>query len=112
VDLGRGLACKGRCEDQVRALISLVDRSRAAGARSAVVIKRNISTLFVTATFTAVIGSFLLGWGVFRDFELFTTGLGTIFLIYGGLLLLRAWRTQKDDEPKAVASPPLLPPAA
>jgi len=110
VDLGRGLACRDRCEEDVRTLIRLIDNSARAGARSTEFIRRNALSLYGTAAFTLAMGAFILGFGVYRNFELFGTGLGTLFIIFGAFLYLRARRMAQIYPEKMPGQPPVLDP--
>jgi hypothetical protein len=110
VDLGRGLACKGRCEEDVRAIIHLIGSNAKIAARPHEHAKKNSFILYGTAAFMFAMGMFILGFGVFRDYELFETGLGTIFMVYGAFLFICAHRAAQTCSGKTHSQPPVLAP--
>lgn len=79
VDLGGGLACLGRCEDRVRALIRLMD----AQIRISPIAAQG-SNLFATAGMLFAIGAIFLGWGLWCGPGYgFVVALGAVFLAMG-----------------------------
>jgi len=97
VDLGRGLACAGRCEAGVRALIASLDQSmRIQGLSGSMV--QGARTLWVGLSWVALgVGVFVIGFGLslphFRSIAL----LGIPFLAIG-LLTLRVTRRVRRGE--------------
>jgi hypothetical protein len=97
VDLGRGLACAGRCEEGVRALIASLDQSmRIQGLSGSMV--QGARTLWVGLSWVALgVGVFVIGFGLslphFRSIAL----LGIPFLAIG-LLTLRVTRRVRRGE--------------
>jgi hypothetical protein len=87
VDLGRGLACAGRCEDAARALIASLDQSlRIQGLGAGMV--QGARTLWVGLGWVALaVGVFVVLFGAslpqFRSIAL----LGIPFLVIGALTL-------------------------
>ena len=92
VDLGKGLACKGRCEEDVKALIGFVERNIAASVRADEILRRSAGTSIWSSVFSVITGSFFVGFGIYNGVETFTTGMGAIFVIYGIASLLRSRR--------------------
>jgi hypothetical protein len=97
VDLGDGLACKGRCEEKAKALIQFIDESVKRSALNRQIIDSAKSNRFISAIFPMVMGLFFLGFGgyiafttSFDAFNLFLPGLGTLFLAFGLFSLYRA----------------------
>jgi hypothetical protein len=98
VDLGRGLACAGRCEDGVRALIASLDQSLRIQNLSGNMV-HGARTLWVGLTWVALaVGVFVIWLGRslphFRSVAL----LGVPFLAIG-LLTLRVTRRVRRSEP-------------
>jgi hypothetical protein len=97
VDLGRGLACAGRCEEAARALIASLDQSmRIQGLSGSMV--HGAHTLWVGLTWVALgVGVLVIGFGLslphFRSIAL----LGIPFLAIG-LLTLRVTRRVRRGE--------------
>jgi len=95
VDLGRGLACAGRCEEAARALIASLDQSiRIQGLSGGMV--HAARTLWVGLGWVALgVGAFVSIWGLslphFREIAL----LGIPFLVIGVLTLRMAWRARR-----------------
>ena len=89
VDLERGLACRGRCEADVRALIDLVDRSLAQLDRSAKLlgsargIYRGLGGFLIVMAL--VFGGFHFVWD---DGGGFLAIVAAAFLVFGVLLLV------------------------
>jgi len=97
VDLERGLACPGRCEEAARALIASLDQSiRIQGLSGSMV--QGARTLWVGLSWVALgVGVFVIGFGLslphFRSIAL----LGIPFLAIG-LLTLRVTRRVRRGE--------------
>ncbi len=97
VDLGRGLACAGRCEEAARALIASLDQSlRIQGLSSGMV--QGARTLWVGISWVALaVGVFVIGFGLslpsFRSIAL----LGIPFLAIGALTLRVVRRVRRGE---------------
>jgi hypothetical protein len=104
VDLGRGLACAGRCEEPARALIASLEQSlRIQGFSGGMV--HAARTLWVGLAWVSLaVGVFVCLWGAtlprFREIAL----LGLPFLGIG-LLTLRAVRRARPAEDGSTSSP-------
>ena len=84
VDLGKGLACKGHCEEDVRALIALIDSNLSMRATS--------QTLILGSGRAGILGSlfiFLMGAMFFVSGIMMKEGRGQFPLIMGSLFI--AW---------------------
>jgi len=91
-DMGKGLACKGRCEDDVKALIALIDRNIASYSATSQILKRGSNTGYGSATFLTVMGLIFTLTGV-RESEMgFTLYLGIGFLAYGVWNFVRVYK--------------------
>ena len=99
VDLTKGLACRGRCEADVQALIAMIDRSIKLSPTTSKLIESGRSTRSTTATFNLVMGVIFVAWG-FQDIERFSfiTILGVCFLAFGGYSFLQARRLARDKQ--------------
>ena len=97
VDLGRGLACAGRCEEAARALIASLDQSlRIQGLSGSMV--QGARTLWVGISWVALgVGVFVIGFGLslpqFRVIAL----LGIPFLALGFLTLRVVRRVRRGE---------------
>ena len=97
VDLGRGLACAGRCEEGVRALIASLDQSmRIQGLSGSMV--QGARTLWVGLSWVALgVGVFVIGFGLSLPHFQSIALLGIPFLAIG-LLTLRVTRRVRRGE--------------
>jgi hypothetical protein len=66
VDLRKGLACKGRCEEDVKALIGLVERNIAASVRADEILRRSAGTSIWSSVFSVITGAFFVGFGILK----------------------------------------------
>ena len=98
----KGLACKSRCEEDVEALIAMVDRSTKISATSASIVRSNWVSVLVSAVFLLI-----LGVGFFyetRGREGFDLGrfLAVSFSGYGCYLIYRAIKIRAAASEKPV----------
>src|SRR5689334_7530095 len=91
VDLGKGLACRGHCEDHVSALIALVDCNIRLSPHAERMLNSARRIRSSAATFNLVMGIVFVAWGL-RDREPFSfiTILGACFLAYGVFAIFQA----------------------
>lgn len=84
VDLNKGLACRGRCEEDVRALIEIIDRSMKLEPTTTGLIQAGGSARLAGALFFLACGAIFLIFGLMsgREFD-FATVLGGCFIAYG-----------------------------
>jgi len=108
VDLGKGLACRGRCEADVVAVIQLVDQNvRWTGEMQSImnrnrsVVKQARSTRFATGVYSSLAGVIfiILGAADMARFA-FIFALGAVSLVYGIFLLSRPCPKDKPPENK------------
>ena len=99
VDLGKGLACRGRCEDDVRTLIGLIDRNIALAPQTARLVESGRRTRSSAAMFNLITGAIFVAWGI-SDLDRFSflAILGGCFLAYGIFRLLQARRFAKERQ--------------
>ena len=89
VDLGKGLACRGRCEADVHAIISLVDRNIQLQPTTTRLIQAGNSARVAGSLFFLVTGVVFLVFGLTSEREMtFVTILGVCFLAYGLFVFL------------------------
>ena len=92
VDLGKGLACRDRCEDDVAALILLVENNTRITATTPAILRTNRQTYLWSAVFFIVMGGLFLGWGLFGEPQmLFIAIMGGVFMAYGFFTLVRVF---------------------
>jgi len=107
VDLGKGLACRGRCEADVAAVIQLVeqnvgfmDDTKRIMERNKSVLKHTSSTHYLNGlflTFTGAIFTFIGLADMDRLKSVFA--LGVAFLVFGVFWILHARRFPRDKRP-------------
>jgi len=98
-DVGKGLACRGHCEDDVRAVITLIDRNIKLSPKTAQILESSRKVRSSAATFNLVIGVIFIAWGL-SDMERFSfiVILGACFFIFGVFGLLQARKAAKERE--------------
>jgi hypothetical protein len=99
VDLGKGLACRGHCEDDVKALIALIDRNIMLSPHTARLLESGRRFRWGSALFSVITGVIFLAWGI-RDMDRFSliAVLGVCFLLYGAYGLFQARRIAKERQ--------------
>ena len=91
VDLAKGLACRGRCEEDVRAVIQLVERNIKMEPTSSRIIQASGSARLATSLFCLVSGAAFLTFGLREGLD-FATIIGGCLIAYG---LYTVWWSQK-----------------
>lgn len=93
VDLGQGLACRGRCEETVRGLIALIAgnlKARAVGSQLVLGYRRNV---IYAGAFLVAVGSLILSWGALAPKPIWVVVMfGALFLVYGAFQIARGAR--------------------
>ena len=99
VDLGKGLACKARCEENAQEMIDLIDSNIRRSAFSEQVLTATRQNRYFNSVYMLVLGIVLLGfaayaalWSGFNLIALYTGVFGTVFLIFGLIALRNAIR--------------------
>lgn len=105
VDMGKGLACRDRCEKDVSNVISLIDQNIHFSPVGKTVMGNVRKNTYVQASFLLAAGVvfFLTGLGTGRVAEL-PGLLGMVFLIYGCYVLWRGLRLPRQGEDPNQAS--------
>ncbi len=89
VDLTKGLACRGHCEEDTRALIQLIDHNIKMQPTASRLIQAGGSARMAGSLFFLASGAVFLIYGLTSERELtFITILGVCFLAYGLFHLL------------------------
>ncbi len=96
-DLEFGLACTGRCEDQVRRLNQLVERNMRIAPVSEQLIGAQPRSYLAAAAFSITAGSIFVAMGLSLDdtARLGVVGIGVLAIIGGVFQGLRAWRLKR-----------------
>jgi hypothetical protein len=98
VDLGKGLACSGRCEAQVRALIALIDQNAETAGKTVRLLRSARQTHFWTAALYIALGAGFASWGLLSEEMLgFAVVLGGLFLVYGLFSITSALRLPRFE---------------
>lgn len=97
VDLGKGLACKNRCEDDVRGLIALIDNNVALRATSKQLIEGSGRAGIISSIFYLLVGATFLTTGlIFWDrISIFPIVLGALFVVWSLFSLFRSRAIQR-----------------
>lgn len=92
VDLGRGLACRDRCEIEVRRLYDLRDFSFAQPSVQKKVLDRTGQQTRMAGIFNIVLGAIFILFDVIGGAVGFLTVLGACFFVFGCFSLARSFR--------------------
>jgi|SRR5579859_2037959 len=103
VDLGKGLACRGRCEEDVRALIQLIDHNIKLSPASSRLLQAGGSARIAGSLFFLACGLVFLIFGLSDNQRFsFAAVLGGCMIAYGLFTLWWAKRVSEPNEkPKA-----------
>ena len=82
VDLGKGLACKGKCEKDVVAMIGLIERNIQLSPASEQLVKTARSNRYLSPIYQTVFGLFFIG---IATNQFFTSGLDQLTIFLGGI---------------------------
>src|SRR5438093_7301260 len=98
-DIGKGLACRGRCEEDVRALVALIDRNIQLSPQTTRLLESGRKTRSSAAIFNLITGAVFIAWGL-TDMERFSfiAILGGCFLAYGLFGFFEARRLAKERQ--------------
>mgnify|MGYP001335253959 FL=1 len=97
-EVGNGIACKDRCEEEAEKLNRLVQQSHSLGARS-IKLTNSVSILSVELL-NVVLGIIFGGLGIYQGSR-FMQLLGGVFLLFGAAGLLRIWKASRPDKKEA-----------
>ncbi|HEX4140249.1 MAG TPA: hypothetical protein VHY09_07870 [Candidatus Methylacidiphilales bacterium] len=104
LDFGTGLACRGRCEEQAKAISDLISQNVAQASVSKQILASAWKNRFLNAAFYLVFGFMFAGFGVYRfaisGFEepvVFFGFMGVGFLVFGFIIL---WRVLNMPRPQ------------
>lgn len=93
VDVGKALACRGHCEEDVRTFVAFIHRSNQFSPQSPEkIIASARKGRFASAIFLLVMGVIITAWGFSNQKLTVMAALGLCFLIYGAFVL---WQTRK-----------------
>jgi hypothetical protein len=92
IDLVKGLACRGRCETDAKAVIALIDSNINISPVTTSMVQVGKSARVGAAVFMFVCGLIFMGLGLFVDRLGFIAALGGCFMAYGIFLFWSASR--------------------
>ena len=97
VDLGKGLACKNRCEEDVSSLIALIDNNVAMRATSQKLILGSGRAGIVSSLFFLLMGTTFLVSGIvlWERRGLFPVVMGVLFIAWSLFGLFRSYSIQR-----------------
>ena len=102
VDLGKGLACRDRCEEDVRALMELVDRNIKLSSQTASLMDTTRKVRSSGAFSNLVFGTAFMAWGLSNPARFsFVILLGACFLALGAFGLFQARSKPARESPKS-----------
>ncbi len=99
VDLGKGLACRGRCEEDVRAVTALIERNIKLSPKTEQLIETGRKVRLGGAVFLLLCGLVFTGWSLLsgEGFS-FMMILGCCFLVYGGYGILQERKAARRSQ--------------
>jgi hypothetical protein len=100
VDLGKGLACRNHCEEDVRTLIAMIERSVKMSPQTASILESGRKIRSGAAVFNLVIGAVFFLWGLSDTRFSFIMILGVCFLVFGTFGLIQARKPTKHNQEK------------
>jgi len=95
--MDRGLACRDRCEPEVRRLLDLRDFSLAQPSMQKQILGRSHKSYLRSGLFFVLMGAAWFCWGYFHLADPFILVLGIIFAVYGAWHLI-ASRARTNQE--------------
>src|SRR5687768_7586700 len=105
VDLGKGLACRGTCENDVRQLLQLIAANVRMSPVSTHALRGHATTLLAGAWVSIVTGTLFAVWSIRRDPPvLVLTGIGVVLVLWGVVQTVQALRIRsagRDSTPAA-----------
>jgi hypothetical protein len=99
-DVGRGLACAGQCEDDVRRLNHLVERNMRMAPVNEQIVGRHPRTVLVAATFAVAAGIIFMfvGFALRGAGHVGIVSIGVLVFLFGVWQLVLGWRLKKTAE--------------
>src|SRR5437879_5317744 len=82
-EVEKGIACKNRCEEDVRQLAQLIDQNARYQPASAFLLSRARRTRVAAALFYCAVGLACVSWGFVHSYIHFISLLGLLFIAYG-----------------------------
>jgi hypothetical protein len=101
-DVGKGIACKNRCEDDARGLVALADAAIRQQPANEFIVARMRRNRLVTAIFYLLLGGGFVVTGILYPYVRFGAYLGAVFVVFGIYTLTQLPnRPNKSLEPTA-----------
>jgi hypothetical protein len=95
VDLGKGLACRGRCEDDAQAVIKLIDQNIKISDRAATLLDARKGAGGGASTINLITGAIFVVWGITDPERLmFLIILGVCFIGFGAFSFFKSRRCE------------------
>ena len=99
VDLGKGLACHGRCEEDAKAVIALIDQNIKMSPKAVKLLDVGRRARTGTATFNFVMGAIFVLWGLSdTDRFMFLIIIGVWFLGFGAFSIIQCRRVEREKQ--------------
>ncbi len=92
VDLDKGLACRGHCEEDVQNLIRLIQNNLRLSPVSSSLIRAGRRGGMLAAGFSLTMGIMFVVWGLYNSRLFFFIAMGALFIVYGLLQMVRISR--------------------
>jgi hypothetical protein len=96
VDLGKGLACRNKCEEDVAALIALIDNNVAMRATTQKIIQGSGRAGMIGSVLYLLMGGVFLVTGIIMSPRgIFLVILGALFILWSLFALVRSYSIQR-----------------
>lgn len=91
-DFGKGLACRDRCEDDVRRLIALIDHNLRVAPASASTMRTNRAMFLAVGVFVFFAGAFFTAVALTDERIWFIAIIGGVLMAFGVFLFIKGWQ--------------------
>ncbi|SRR6266851_8887872 len=100
IDLGKGLACRDQCEDEVKAIMALVAENIRMAGKTPALLRKNRHSYLWSGAYYMVAGAVFLAWGLSTEPRLdFVIAIGGVGLAFGVVTVVRAFGMPRADNP-------------
>src|SRR4051812_17982473 len=96
-EVEKGMACKARCEEDVRELAQLINQNARFQSTSTFLLSRARRTRIAAALFYMAMGLGFALWGMLHPYIRFISVLGLLFVFYGVFILAQLPKRTPDS---------------
>ena len=100
IDLGKGLACKNHCEEDVNKIIDYSQENIKFASRTSKIIQSTKTGVYLISSFYIVLGIAFIIWDLLSTGLQFGSIIGGLFILYGIINLIRNQKLNKIPDKK------------